>query len=109
MKQSVNFHGFVQAFKEAGRMGNFSYDGLEMLFEYFEAYEEDCGIEIELDVIAICCDFNEDNFLDVAANYDIDLSWCDDDEDIRQAVIEYLEDNTIVVGHNDDVVIYQIF
>ena len=58
MKTSVNFYNFRQAF-EAIRPDNFSSDGLRALFEYLEEYEQDCGEEIELDVIAICCDFTE--------------------------------------------------
>ena len=56
MKQSVNMYDFERAFKNFERMNNFSYDGLKALFEYLEDYEEDTGEEIELDVIALCCD-----------------------------------------------------
>lgn len=58
MKQSVNFSMFVDAFRSV-RPDNFSYEGLEVLFDYFESYEEETGHEIELDVIAICCEYSE--------------------------------------------------
>jgi len=35
------------------RKTNFSYEGLEILFEYLEELEESTGEEIELDVIAL--------------------------------------------------------
>ena len=38
---------------------NFSYEGLKALYEYFEQYEEDEGEEIDLDVVAIACDWTE--------------------------------------------------
>ena len=52
MKRSIYFDDFVEAFEEMGRMGHFSEEGLKALFDYLEEYEEDTGIEIELDVIA---------------------------------------------------------
>ena len=58
MKQSINFYAFRDAF-QAMRPDTFSYEGLRALFEYLEALEDDTGEEIELDVIAICCDFTE--------------------------------------------------
>jgi hypothetical protein len=54
---------FRDAFKSAGRADNFSYDAFELLFDYFEDIDPD----MELDVIAICCDYSEDTPEDIAA------------------------------------------
>ena len=63
---------------------------------YFEEVEEDTGDEIELDVIAICCEYSVDSVEDIASNYSIDIE--DMDEDVaRDAVIDYLNDNTTVI------------
>ena len=59
MKQNVNFYAFQDAFTQCGRGNNFSYDGLKALFEYLEEVEESTGDEIELDVIALCCEYSE--------------------------------------------------
>jgi len=59
MKITINDDRFAQAFRDAGRGDNFSYAGLQALFEYLQAYEDDGGEEIKLDVIAICCEFTE--------------------------------------------------
>ena len=60
MKTTVYKHEFVAAFL-AVRPDNFSMAGLEAMFDYFEEMEESCGdgYEMELDVIAICCEFSE--------------------------------------------------
>jgi len=63
MKQTITLSNFVDAFQAMDREGNFSYDGKKALFQYLEDYEEDVGEEIELDVIALCCEFTE--FTDV--------------------------------------------
>ena len=54
MKQTVYLNDFINAFQKI-RPDNFSYEGLEQLFEYLESYEEDAQEQIELDVIALCC------------------------------------------------------
>jgi hypothetical protein len=59
MKQTINFYDFSDAFIKAGRGDQFTYQGQRALFDYLEQYEEDCDIEIELDVIALCCDYVE--------------------------------------------------
>ena len=62
MKQTINDCDFIDAFRNyfGGQYKtNFSYEGLKALFEWFEEFENDTGEEMELDVIAICCDFSE--------------------------------------------------
>jgi len=54
MKQTVQFCDFQDAFFRMGRNDTFSYEGKRALFDYLEQYEQDCGTEIELDVIALC-------------------------------------------------------
>lgn len=110
MKQSVNFSTFQMAF-EAIRPNNFSYEGLSILFDYLEEYEDSCGTEIELDVIALCCDFSEEHFSDIANSYDIDLSDCDIDEDKIQAVKDHLNDKgNGYCGETDDgSIVYHVY
>jgi hypothetical protein len=59
MYQNVNWHNFQDAFQNMGRGDQFSYEGLRALFDYIEQLEEDMGEEIELDVIALCCEYSE--------------------------------------------------
>ena len=59
MKKTIDKHDFIQEFRNYNREDNFSREGLEALFDYMEQYEEETGLEIELDVIAICCEYTE--------------------------------------------------
>ena len=60
MKQTINVFQFRDAFLQSlSYKNNFSYDGLTALFEYLEELEDSTGQEMELDVVAICCDFQE--------------------------------------------------
>ena len=109
MHQSINAYQFLDAFVQMGRKDQFSYDGFGILFDYLEQVEDATGESIELDVIALCCDYNEDKWLDVAKNYSIDVSHCEDDEELRETVLDYLNDNTAVCGYDDDIVVYACF
>jgi hypothetical protein len=108
MKTTVSKYDFERAFVDADRKENFSYEALGLLFDYFESYEEETGQEIELDVIAICCEYNEDTIEDIARNYSIDVEGMDEDEKI-DAVRDYLNDNTMLVGETATGFVYLAF
>lgn len=109
MHQSINLYQFRDAFATADRLGNFSYEGLGILFEYMEQYESDTGESVELDVIALCCDYTEESFREAADNHGIDISGCADDDGIRETVLAHLDYETVVCGHTDDIVVYACF
>jgi hypothetical protein len=114
MKHSVNFSDFCDSFHAHDRYDSFGYDGLRVIFDYLESYEEDTGEDIELDVIAICCDYNMDDAASIARDYSIDLSHLDAEDDdyeeqCEEAVMEYLTDRTMVLGQCKDGIVYQCF
>ena len=100
MKQTINLYDFRDAFYKMGRTDSFSYVGLEVLFDYLEEVERATGEEMELDVISLCGDFAESTIDDLIRDYSIDISDCDtdDEEAIKETVMEYMEQNTIVCG-----------
>lgn len=56
---NIGFCQFQDAFHNMDRKDNFSYNGLRTLYDYLEQLEEDTGETIELDVIALCCEYSE--------------------------------------------------
>jgi len=108
MFQTINEYQFRDAFRDL-RPDNFTYQGLGLLFEYFEQIEDETGTPVELDVITICCEYAEDTVLEIARAYSIDMDGCEDEDKIRQAVQEYLEENTTLVGETDAGFVYAIF
>ena len=104
MKQTINLYDFRNAFYKMGRKDSFSYGGLEILFDYLEELEQATGEEMELDVIALCCDYAESTIDGLISDYDIDISDCDPDDDaaIEDTVREYLGQNTAVCGETVD-------
>jgi hypothetical protein len=109
MKTTVSLHDFRDAFRQCHRASHFSYDGLEILFDYLEQYEEDTGEEIELDVIALCCDFAEEDPRAIAQNYSLDIEGLTDDE-LSEKVRDFLEEEGAYIGATDlGMIIYRQF
>ena len=99
--QTINsVYQFREAFRLAGRSDQFSYEGLEVLFDYLDNLSDETREPIELDVTALCCDYYESSIEELIDNYNIDLSEVneDDPDSIIEVVREYLEDNTSVCG-----------
>lgn len=96
---TVNGDVFHDSFIAYGRGEQFSYEGRKALFEYLEQLAEDLGDPMELDVIALCCDYSEYKDLaefnvERAADYE---SWDD------------VADETQVIEHSNGAAIVQAF
>lgn len=94
--QTLSKYSFVDAFKQSSRKDQFSYEALEAIFEYMEEYSANTGEAIELDIVAICCDWAEMAWEEAAATYDIDLTECNDEDERIDAVRSFLSWNTTV-------------
>jgi len=92
MKQTVNETDFISAFKNMGRENNFSLDGLKALFSWLESYEQDTGTEVELDVIALCCEYNELTIGEIKREY----------SNLNIESVDDLNDHTIVIPVDDE-------
>lgn len=106
MKLTINFYDFENAFK-AIRPDNFSYEGLRALFDHFEEYEYSTGEQVELDVIGICCEYNEDWWQNIARDYRIELDPSNDDEANQELVGDWLHNEGIMVGSVDGGFVYR--
>ena len=98
MKQTITFCGFTDAFRDAGRADDFSYDALRALYEFFEAEDPD----YELDVVEISGDWTEyPDAIEAAIEMS---SWVpdpdDDVEDSEEDALDYLRNQTIVIEFN---------
>jgi hypothetical protein len=100
MKTTVSVYDFRDAFQSMGRGKQFSYEGLGVLFDYFEQLEDDCGMEIELDPIAICCEYSELEPMEIAEQYGIPMLGVDfdDEDDVLDMVENFLQVNGAFIG-----------
>ena len=106
MKQTITQSDFHDAFIRMDRKENFSWEARELLFDYFEELDED----MELDVIAICCEYYENDLDTVISEYRLesDVEDMDDDEKLDYAR-EYLQDNTSLIGETSTGFVYAAF
>lgn len=92
-----NASQFRDQFYKMGRSEQFSYEALELLYEFLEEAIPDA----ELDVVALCCEFSEDTEKAIAAAYGLH-----EEDDVTA----YLEEYTLVVGvTSSGNVVYQQF
>jgi hypothetical protein len=88
IKQIVNFSQFCDSFSDTYK-NNFSYEGKRALFDYLEQLSEDTGEDIELDTIALCCDYLEyENLKEYNKDYNTDNPFDS---------LEEVEENTQVI------------
>lgn len=87
-KNIDTFGQFSDEFYRCGRGKQFSYEALGALYEYLE----DLGDDYELDVVGLCCDFNE-----VRSDDEEFKLYCEGGE-LEDCVIAYLKDSVLVRG-----------
>jgi hypothetical protein len=114
MKTNVNFSAFCDAFRDMDRNDQYTYEGKRALYDYLIELEESYDMEIELDVIAICCDFTEYSNADEAASEYFDYEGMtygdegeelDTPEEVEEKAIEYLQDRTSVIPFDSGIII----
>ena len=95
MKRNVTFTDFERAFVDFGRDKSWSIDGLAMVYDEITDFEADTGEEVELDVIAIDCEFCEYKTLkDALEDYDID--YLDSEGDFESTEVDCFVDDHVI-------------
>jgi hypothetical protein len=87
MVKHITFSDFVDSFSDTYK-NNFSYEGKRALFDYLESYEADTGEPVELDTVALCCDYREYESLTDLQNEYTDIATIDELRD-KTTVIEF--------------------
>ena len=105
MKTTITFSAFCDAFRAMDRNENFSYEGKRALFDFLEEVAPD----MELDIIALCCDYYESGIDSIISDYGIDVSDAQDDDEKAEIVEEYLQDNTCLVARIGTDFVYAAF
>ena len=107
MKNTVTLSSFCDSFQAKGRGEQFTYRGLEALFNFIEEIEADTGEEMELDVIGLCCDFSEYESA-LACVIDCGYNFLPEEDCLNgkeEAALEYLRDNTQVIEFEGGIII----
>lgn len=120
MKTTLSTYDIANALKSDDN-ANWSWAGARALAEYLEQLEEDTGEEMELDVVAIRCDFSEfanleawasDYFRDQADAVDklcltlgMDGSIDEDSEEIDDLIRSFIQDHGQLIEFDGGVIV----
>lgn len=118
MYTNINFCQFTDAFRDHNRQDQFSYEALQALYQYYQQLENDTGEPIELDVIAICCEWAEYDSPDQAGaeyfeyegmTYNEDGDEQETADEVEAKAKKFLEDRTTVLYLDNGGVVIQQF
>jgi len=96
MYKNINEYDFRQAFHNMGRGDQFSYNALTALFDYYDNADNN----VELDVIAICCDWME-----YPTTKEAFQDYCIDTDYSEQEALNYFYDRTSVIEFETGILI----
>jgi len=84
--QTISFSDFCDSFSDSYK-NNFSYEGKRALFDYLEEHSEELGEDIELDTVALCCDYTEyENLAEYQNNYNDNSQSIEDIENQTEVI-----------------------
>lgn len=102
MKKTLGFCDFCDEFGEE-RKNQFTYSGKRALFDLLIELEESTGEEIECDIIAFCCAFNETTLEE----------WNEENEDEQfestEDLVIHFQRLTGCVKEYDGAIVYQVY
>ena len=120
MKTTLNTSDIARALK-SDENAAWSWNGAKALAEYLEEYEESTGEEMELDIVAIRCDFSEYESLESWASYyfrnqadavdklgltlGMDGSIDEDSDEIDDMIRSYIQDHGQLIEFDGGVIV----
>ena len=114
--KQINKNNFIDAFRGSETYkDNFTYEGLQALYTYIDDLSDDIGENIELDIIALCCDYSQfDSAMEAMEQYQPeDMPTVDEEgldlvelaEKQETLALEWLQDRTTVIQFNEGIII----
>jgi hypothetical protein len=109
MIKTINFNDFSDALDD-----DFSFRAKEVLWDFFESIEEPDN-PLELDAVAIRCEYSEGNFEEVQHDYELleveEIQETTTQEDKFNLLVERLNNRTLVVysDFEEDLIVYQSY
>ena len=108
MIKTISQNEFINDFRNSETYkNNFTYEGLEALFNYFEELEDSIGKQIEFDMVSICCEYTEyENLKEAYSQYEgYGMSEKELEEVSEDFMRTYFKDITQVIEFDGGVII----
>jgi len=98
MIKTLSLYDFRNEWANSSRKNSFSYEGLELLYDHLEENDP----QYDLDIVELDSLFTEATPEEIEQDYDIDgLEDAADDEEREQIIMDFLENETTVLGKTD--------
>jgi hypothetical protein len=97
----IGFNRFQEIMNQTFDGTSFDYDGLRILYDYYEDLDEDQVIN----PVELCCIYSQMTFDEVCGYYSLDII----DGDIKQSVIDFIERKSHLIGYNADSLVFVSF
>ena len=113
--QTVDFSLFCRAFANVGCDNNFSYAGKQALFDYLDNISEESGEDIELDIVALCCEYEESTAEEINVSYSLGFERQEDESEedfedrLNEEVGEFIENNSTLILAESGNFVYTAF
>ena len=96
---------------------NFGHNGWRAIGDYLEGMSEDTGKDVEVDIVAICCEYSSaDDVEDFYEQLGLEMGFNDREEwdclgtgEKLEAVQDYLQENTSLLICEENLIIWQAF
>ena len=103
--ETVTETSFIDAFRRMDRLDGWTYNGLRALYAYLS---DDTGEHVELDVIALCCEYDEHaSAIEAADEYGCEPDGDDDEEedDKEGLALAWLREHTTVIEFDGGLIV----
>ena len=94
MLMTINLSDFRTEWAKSSRAESFSYEGLEILFDFLEEVEPDH----DLDIVALDCAYAESNLEDLIRDYGYAMDAEEEEELTLEAFANYIGRESTVLG-----------
>ncbi len=109
MIEQVSQSDFISRFAQMNRENQFTYEGKVALYDYLEECKDDTGQEVELDVIALCCEYTEYENIDEFRKEQEGYKGTSEDYEGEYIDFEAIREHTTLISVGTDSFIIQQF
>ena len=100
--KEIGIDAFRDAFMDCSYQDNFSYEGLEELYNYYDNVDTD----FNLDIVEIASMWKESTHAEIFECYKLEI---EENKELEEVVLEYLNYNSYCIDLHNGAVLYQIF
>jgi hypothetical protein len=109
MKYTLSKFDFIDGMQSEPN-NPFSYNGLEIIWDFLNEYEQDASEEIEFDPVSFRCDFCEQTVKEIIYDYKLVVDNKLTDVEQQDFVLDYLHQKTTILGVTQEgTIVFQNF